>query len=68
MPNIKSSREINDSKPKWVAKKLLKEPMLKEQKNSLLGNFFKPDIDDLRDSPAKKVIDLLLERVLKFLV
>ena len=27
-----------------------------------MGISFKPDIDDLRDSPAKKVIDLLLEK------
>ncbi len=60
---IKSSREINDSKPKWVAKKIIERANAKGTKKiACLGISFKPDIDDLRDSPAKKVIDLLLEK------
>ena len=67
---IATAREINDSKPKWVADKALKtiNQLRRERafgsKESVsvacYGLSFKPDIDDLRQSPAIDVARYLL--------
>lgn len=59
---IKAAREVNDSKPKWVVDKVkvaiadyLQENTDKTAKDvtvACLGLAFKPNIDDLRESPA----------------
>ncbi|WP_201501234.1 UDP-N-acetyl-D-mannosamine dehydrogenase [Psychrobacter cibarius] len=64
---IRAAREINDSKPNWVVDKInaevdkLKEQGVTRPTVALLGLAFKPDIDDLRESPAvniaKKILD-----------
>ena len=64
---IRAAREINDSKPDWVINKInaeidkLKEQSVEKPTVALLGLAFKPNIDDLRESPAvniaKKMID-----------
>lgn len=64
---IRAAREINDSKPDWVINKInaeidkLKEQGIEKPTVALLGLAFKPNIDDLRESPAvniaKKMID-----------
>lgn len=57
---IKMARQINDNKPAWVARKIL-ERLKKLNLNNVvcLGASFKPDIDDLRGSPAIEVLELL---------
>jgi len=60
---IKQAREVNDSKPVWVVEKIIsskKVHMLKKPKIVCLGLAFKPDIDDLRESPAVKVVESLM--------
>jgi UDP-N-acetyl-D-mannosaminuronic acid dehydrogenase len=64
---IKKAREINDSKPQWVVDKIMLEVKKISKKFdyrpkvSCLGLSFKPDIDDLRESPAVFVVQRLLE-------
>ena len=66
---IRTAREINDDKPEWVVRKVkaavaefLKEHSEKTEKNVVIACFglaFKPDIDDLRESPAVKIVQRL---------
>lgn len=59
---IRTAREVNDSKPKWVIEKvkravaeILRNDQKKTEKDITIACFglaFKPDIDDLRESPA----------------
>lgn len=64
---IRAAREINDSKPHWVVNKIdkevqkLKEEGIVKPKVALLGLAFKPNIDDLRESPAVKIAEMMLK-------
>jgi len=64
---IRAAREINDSKPDWVICKInaeidkLKEQGLEKPTVALLGLAFKPNIDDLRESPAVNIAQKMLE-------
>ncbi len=54
---IKTAREVNDSKPEWVLNKA--RAALKLKKNAMIGCLgltFKPDIDDLRESPSLAIV------------
>ncbi len=57
---IKTAREINDGKPLHVIMKV-KEAVteIKNPKIACLGLAFKPNIDDLRESPALEIVKIL---------
>lgn len=64
---IRTAREVNDNKPKWVLEKvklavvdvLFKQPekTAKDITIACYGLAFKPDIDDLRESPAVLIVN-----------
>jgi UDP-N-acetyl-D-mannosaminuronic acid dehydrogenase len=63
---IRNAREINNYKTEWVIEKIKSTSLQFELDNNrkptiaLMGMAFKPDIDDLRESPALLVVDTLL--------
>lgn len=68
---IRTAREVNDAKPEWVVGKVRQEverfisanPDKAEQDVTVacFGLTFKPDIDDLRESPALDITKRLVE-------
>jgi len=64
---IKLARDLNNYKSKWCVEKVLKQKLLFEKDNgyspiiALLGLTFKPNIDDLRESPAELIVDNLMK-------
>lgn len=68
---IRTAREVNDSKPEWVIEKvklavanyLMAHPAktAKDVTIACYGLSFKPDIDDLRESPALSIANSLAE-------
>lgn len=68
---IRTAREVNDSKPEWVIEQvqlaiadcLIRHPNKKtaaDIKIACYGLAFKPDIDDLRESPALEIVRRLV--------
>lgn len=60
---IREARLINDFKPRFIVNKIDK--ILKEDKDKIvgiLGLAYKPDIDDLRESPAMEIAEILKDR------
>jgi len=61
-PLIYYARQVNDGQPHFVVEKV-KQALddLKDKKIAALGLAYKPDVDDLRESPATEVVHLLHE-------
>lgn len=63
---VATARRVNDSKPKWVVSKIEEAvealgDLGRKPKVALLGLAFKPDIDDLRESPAIEIAQVMGE-------
>jgi len=64
---IGTAREVNNYKSFWCAEKIQTEKLQfelkhgRKPKTALLGLAFKPDIDDLRESPAKYIAQKVLQ-------
>lgn len=58
---IRTAREVNDGQPRFVLEKVRKAfgGALKDRRIAALGLAYKPDVDDLRESPAIEVVHLL---------
>ena len=53
---LKLSRRINLNKTKWVSEDILKKTN-KNSKVGILGLSYKPDVDDIRESPAVEIFN-----------
>jgi UDP-N-acetyl-D-mannosaminuronic acid dehydrogenase len=62
---IRTAREVNTSKPRYVIQRIkASASQLKTATIACLGLAFKPDVDDLRESPAMEIVrDLVDQKV-----
>lgn len=61
---IRTAREVNDAKPERVIERVLqKAGRFKSPNIAALGLAFKPDIDDLRESPARRIVGRLADEL-----
>ena len=56
---IATAREVNDSKPLWIIEKIVSSGFIETGHVALFGLSFKPNIDDLRESPALRIAENL---------
>lgn len=62
---LQSAREVNDHKPNWVIEKVRqKASRFKQPTIACLGLAFKADVDDLRESPALRIVQRIREEAL----
>ncbi len=60
---IRTSREVNEAKPDWVVERVIaKAEKFKDPTIACLGLAYKPDIDDLRESPAVEIVRSLQKK------
>ena len=69
---IRTAREVNDGKPEWVLDKVQQavgqylssnpDKTAKDVTIACFGLTFKPDIDDLRESPALRIVERLSDQ------
>src|SRR5690606_8502781 len=69
---IQMARTVNEHKPAWVSQRVLSRisSILREDQNkdvseirvAFLGLSFKPNIDDLRESPAVQIVQCIAEQ------
>ena len=60
---IRTARQVNDSKPAFILNKTLAAAdKLKNPRIACFGLSYKPDIDDLRESPALAIVQDLAEK------
>lgn len=54
---IQMARAVNDSKPRWVADRVARRAArFRDPRIACLGLAYKPNVDDLRESPAVEVV------------
>ena len=59
---MRAARQVNDEKPDWVINKVRKAAAkFKKPVIACLGLAFKANIDDLRESPAKSIVEKLIQ-------
>ncbi len=59
---IRTAREVNEAKPHWVVDRVRrKAERFKNPKIACLGLAYKPDVDDLRESPAVEITEQLVK-------
>ncbi len=60
---IRTARQVNDDKTDWVINKVVeKASRFKNPRIACLGLAFKADVDDLRESPALKIVKHIQEK------
>lgn len=62
---IQNARKVNNAKTEWVLSQIIDKAEslgMKNPKIACLGLSYKPDADDMRESPALKILDGLLDR------
>ncbi|MFI2103069.1 UDP-N-acetyl-D-mannosamine dehydrogenase [Isoptericola sp. NPDC019693] len=61
---IRTAREVNDDKPRWVVDQVVAAVRQAGARSvSLFGLAFKPNIDDLRESPARQIVAAVADRL-----
>jgi UDP-N-acetyl-D-mannosaminuronic acid dehydrogenase len=66
---IATARTVNDSKPQYVVDKIKAAAIgFDAPKVACLGLTFKADIDDLRESPALQIVEMLVKESMQLLL